>query len=197
MEGEPIIIGISGGTCSGKTTLSRRLLEEFSGRASLLSFDSYTDNEVDIEKETSLEEPKLYDFRRFAEDLSTLKNGGSVEIIYNAHDVQGPLETLIIPSRPIIICEGFLIFHTPQVRDMIDHRYFIDLPESVIRARRQQRREIDNYWNEFPYIDRVLIPAHQQYVLPQKNYAHHILDGQLPKESLFQELMIYLRQNGI
>lgn len=197
MEREPIIIGISGGSCSGKTTLGMRLREEFLDKALLLPFDSYMDDRVDIKKISSFEEPELYDFRRFVADLSTLRRGASIELVYNAHDVQGSLETLLIPPKPIIICEGFLIFHDLEARNMVEHRYFIDVPDSVLSSRRQQRRELNNYWNEPEYIDRVLIPAHHQYVLPQRNYAHQVLDGRLPRETLFQQLMTSLGQRGV
>lgn len=189
------LIGIAGGTCSGKTTLIKNLAARFGGAASFLGFDEYFigSDKYDLDKITNFEDPKLYNYTKFTEDLKKLKRGESLQIRANSRESSesGRTQTTI-PSSPIIIVEGFLIFYYSQARDLFDHRIFIELPDAEILARRFGRTKGTKHWDSHEYIQNKIIPYHHKYVEPQREYADLVIDGMDSTDDISTEVIGYL-----
>lgn len=181
-----MIIGIAGGTGSGKTTLTEHLRERFGEGISVVYHDNYykRHDELTYEERCRLnyDHPDAYDTDMMVEHLEMLKNGLPIECPtydYTVHNRSGKTVT-IAPSR-VIIVEGILIFSDPALRDMMDVKIFVDTDADVRILRRISRdvqeraRSLDSVINQ--YLTTVK-PMHEQFVEPSKRYADIIvLDG--------------------
>lgn len=144
------LIGIAGGTCSGKSTLLRSLSDKLGDKVSTLSFDEYFvgSDKYDIDDITNFEDPRLYNFDKFIKDLESLKSGESLTIRANSREsAQAGIKEKIIASKSIIIVDGFLIFYRPEARRLFDKKLFIDLPDAEILKRRFARTKGTKHWD--------------------------------------------------
>lgn len=191
------LIGIAGGSCSGKTTLVRALHERLRYKITPLSFDDYfVDLEALPKAVTDFETPNLYHYDRLASDLTALKAGKTVEIQCNSDEAieEGITSRIVVPSENIVL-EGFLIFHEPKTRALFDIKIFIDIPEEELVKRRLKRGRGKEHitWNTPEYINSKVLPGHRKFVLPQKKYADVVCDGMKPTNQLLDEILIYLK----
>lgn len=186
------LVGLAGTSCSGKTTLSIELEKQLGEIATRLSFDDYYIPRSQRPNPTAPEEgPDMYDIGRFVQDLKLLKSGKSITIPANSRESgeQGITRRTIQP-KPIILVDGYLIFHDPQAREAFDHKVFIEIPEDEIVLRRQKRRHPTNpiRHDTDEYIHTRVIPVNREYVLPQKRFADTVLDGMKPISILTQQV---------
>ena len=179
-----LIIGIAGGTGSGKTTVVNQILNQLSAdEICVISQDSYykaTDN-LTYEQRTKInfDHPKSIDFDLLVSHLKELKNGNTVEQPVYSFVTHNRLEdTLITHPRKVIIVEGILIFNNLELRDMFDIKIFVhaDADERLIRRLRrdikERGRDLDEVLNRY---QDTLKPMHQQFIEPTKNYADIII----------------------
>lgn len=189
------LIGIAGGTCSGKTTLLKNLADKFGDSISVLSFDEYFigSDLYDVNTITNFEDPKLYNFDGFIRDLRLIKQGKPLTIRANSREsAENGLKQKTIASKPVIIVEGWLIYHNLEARNLFDKKIFIDLPDEEITRRRHARTKGSRHWDSHDYIQAKIIPGHRKYVEPQKAYANLILDGTRPQEELVQAAWAFI-----
>ncbi|MFA5745423.1 MAG: hypothetical protein WCX82_02140 [archaeon] len=177
----PIIIGICGRSCCGKSTTSKKLVSDFPDLIELISADKFTIsfNEqnkflIEWERPESLRIDKLIDC------IKQLKSGKSVKIpskrcteIYDKE---------IFPKK-IIIVEGFLLFTNKTLIDLFDYKFFIDVTDDQILHRRIERKENDSFLDDLDYIKRKIIPISKEYEEQQKKEA----DLVVPAEQSFKE----------
>ncbi len=186
-----MLVGICGGSCSGKTTLVKELQIRLFDKISVVSFDDYFlgKEKLDYKKITDWESPALYDYKKFIEDLNKLREGKEVRFASHSRESSelGVKERVIFP-KALTVVEGFLIFHHPVARSLFDKKIYIDLPEEEIIKRRISRRKNNSHWDSPTYIKNMLIPGHRRYVLPQKKFADLILDGREPIRSLVKKI---------
>jgi uridine kinase len=190
------LIGIAGGTCSGKTTLLNNLKSRLATGVSTLTFDEYFigSDLYNLDNITNFEDPKLYNYSKFIDDLRQLKSGQSLVIRANSRESsESDIKEKIIASKPIIVVEGFLIFHNPAARELFDKRIFIELPDDVILSRRFARTRGTKHWDSHNYIQNKIIPYHHKYVEPQRNYADYILNGIKSQEEMLEEVINFLK----
>ena len=181
------IIGIAGGSGSGKSTFARRLTEKFPDSISLVSCDNYyrAHDDIPLEERRKLnyDAPEALEFDLMVSQLKALKRGEAVDCpvydfaLHNRSD-----KILRIDPRPVIIVDGILILSDPALRETFDLRIYVetDADERILRrARRDMEvrgRKIDDIMAQ--YLTTVK-PMHEQYVEPSKKHADLILNGGL------------------
>ena len=183
---DTMIIGIAGGTGSGKTTLTEKLKAEFGEDVSVLYHDNYykSHSEMPYEERTRLnyDHPDAFETDLMIRDIQALRRGETVRCPvydYTIHDRSG--ETVEVRPTKVIIIEGILIFENQALRDLMDIKIFVDADADVRILRRIMRdvkkrgRSLDSVVNQ--YLTTVK-PMHQQFVEPSKRYADIVvLDG--------------------
>ena len=179
-----LIIGISGGTGSGKTTVANRILE--SVKASEVVFiqqDSYYRNLKDLPLDyrhvANFDHPDAIDNDLLVNHIRKLRAGESVELpIYDFRTHTRANETRFVEPRPIVIVEGILIFADPRLLEQFDIKVFVDTPDDIRFIRRLQRdmnergRTLESVIEQ--YVGTVR-PMHMQFVEPSKRYADVII----------------------
>jgi uridine kinase len=178
-----MIVGIAGGTGSGKTTITDRLVEKFGGNVSVVHHDNYykAHHNMTYEERCLLnyDHPDSFDTDMMIEHLQQLKEGKSIECPiydYTIHDRSD--QTVTIEPTRVIIVEGILIYADPRVCDQIDVKIFVDTDADVRILRRIQRdvqergRSLESVINQ--YLATVK-PMHEQFVEPSKRRADVII----------------------
>lgn len=176
---DTMVIGIAGGTGSGKTTLTVRLKEKFGEDVSVLYHDNYYKSHSDMpfeeRKKLNYDHPDAFDTQRMVEDLQALCRGETIQsptYDYTIHD-RSEVTVEVRPTK-VVIVEGILIFENQALRDLMDIKIFVDTDADVRILRRIMRdvkergRSLDSVVNQ--YLTTVK-PMHEQFVEPSKRYA--------------------------
>ena len=180
---KPLIIGIAGGTGSGKTTLVERLREQFGDDISVLAHDSYYKAHHDLPMEErrrlNYDHPSSFDADRMIADLEQLRAGRAIErpvYDYTIHDRTE--ETVTVPPNKVILVDGILVFEDPVLRDLMDIKIFVDTDADVrilrriLRDVKERGRSLDSVVEQ--YLSTVK-PMHEQFIEPSKRYADIIV----------------------
>lgn len=178
-----MVIGIAGGTGSGKTTITKKLVQRFAGEVSVINHDNYYKAHHDMPYEQrcrlNYDHPDAFDTDRLISDLRKLKAGQSVVCPvydYSIHDRSA--KTLLINPAKVIIVEGILIFADKALCDEMDIKIFVDADADVRILRRITRdvrdrgRSLESVVNQ--YLTTVK-PMHEQFVEPSKRNADIII----------------------
>ena len=178
-----MVIGIAGGTGSGKTTITRKLTQKFSGNISVISHDNYYKAHHDMPYEErcqlNYDHPDAFDTELLISDLRALKAGKSVVCpVYDftVHDRSS--KTMLIRPSKVIIVEGILIFANTELCREMDIKIFVDTDADIRLLRRINRdvrdrgRSLESVTNQ--YINTVK-PMHEQFVEPSKRNADIII----------------------
>lgn len=184
-------VGITGGSCSGKTTLEHNLTAKFGDRLALFPFDDMFVGRSALAGKTitDWEDPDLYRWDDFVGHMRDLKEGRAVTIIAKSRESKAAgIDTRRIEPRPIVAVVGFLTLHHPEVRKLFDTTIYLDVPEDEIIRRRTARANPDSPWDSAEYIHGMLIPGHRRVVVPQLEFADHVLDATAPPEQLAGEI---------
>lgn len=182
-----IIIGIAGGTGSGKTTLTEKLRDHFgANEVSVLNHDSYykRHDELPYEERCKLnyDHPDAFDTDLMVEDLKTLCAGQTIHCpVYDYTIHNRSKDTVEVRPTKVVIVEGILIFHPKELRDLMDIKIFVDTDADVrilrhiLRDVKERGRSLDSVISQ--YLNTVK-PMHQQFVQPSRQYADIVvLDG--------------------
>ena len=179
-----IIIGIAGGTGSGKTTLTERLRDHFGqNEVSVINHDSYykRHDELPYDERCKLnyDHPDSFDTELMVQHLQALRRGEAVEVpVYNYAIHNRSDQTITVRPAPVIIVEGILIFASPELCDLMDLKVFVDTDADVRILRRIVRdvkargRTLDSVVTQ--YLTTVK-PMHEQFVEPSKRKADLII----------------------
>jgi uridine kinase len=179
-----MIIGICGGTGSGKTTVANRILESVNARdVAFIQQDSYYRNlkdlPLDYRQAVNFDHPDAIDNDLLVHHIRKLKAGGSVELpLYDFKTHTRQVETVLIEPKPIVIVEGILIFVDPRLLEQMDIKVFVDTPDDIRFIRRLRRdiaergRTIDSVIEQYL---KTVRPMHMQFVEPSKRYADVII----------------------
>ncbi|MBQ2933810.1 MAG: uridine kinase [Clostridia bacterium] len=182
---KPYIIGIAGGSGSGKSTFAERIKNAFPKHVSLISCDNYylPHDELPLEERAHLnyDAPEALEFDLMVQHLEKLKNGQAALCpVYDfTRHTRSDMVREIKP-RPIILIDGILIFHDEALRDCMDLKIYVetDADERILRrARRdmvERGRDLDSVIDQ--YLSTVK-PMHNTYVKPTKVFADIILNG--------------------
>ena len=181
--GDVITIGIAGGTGSGKTTITRRIMQEFGGDVSVVYHDNYYKRHDDLtyEERTKLnyDHPNAFDTPLLIEHLEALKAGEPVECPVYDYTVHNRSEkTVTIRPAKVIVVEGILIFAEPELCRRMDIKIFVDTDADVrilrriLRDTRDRGRDLESIVTQ--YLTTVK-PMHEQFVEPSKRNADIII----------------------
>lgn len=178
-----IVLGIAGGTGSGKTTLMRKLKETFADNISVISHDNYYKRQDDLSYEercrTNYDHPNAFDTDLMVEHIKQLKKGNSILCpVYDFSNHNRSDEFVCIEPAPILLVEGILIFSSFQLCDSMDIKVYVDTDADVrilrriIRDVKKRGRTLDSVVAQ--YLTTVK-PMHEQFVEPSKRRADLII----------------------
>lgn len=179
-----MIIGISGGTGSGKTTVANRILESVSANEVVfIQQDSYYRNledlPLDFRQVANFDHPDAIDNDLLVEHVRQLRAGEPIDLpLYDFKTNARMAETRRVDPKPIVIVEGILIFAEPRLLELMDIKVFVDTPDDIRFIRRLRRdiaergRTLDSVIDQ--YVETVR-PMHMQFVEPSKRYADVII----------------------
>lgn len=179
-----LIIGIAGGTGSGKTTVVNKILNSFpAGEVAVIPQDSYYKDSSHVPPEErskiNFDEPAAIEWTLLADHLQKLRNGESIDMpTYSYLTCTRQEETVRVEPRDVVIVEGILVLNDPCLRDMMDVKVFVDadaddrlirvIARDCISRGRTPQMVIDRYQD-------VLKPMHCQYIEPSKRFADIIV----------------------
>ena len=180
---DPMIIGIAGGTGSGKTTITKKIVERFGGKVTVLYHDDYYrerhDLTIEERRKMNYDHPDAFDNELFLSDLDRLKRGEDVfSPVYDYAIYDRSDETKPVPFAPVIVVEGILIYENRELCDQMDIKLFVDTDADVRILRRIRRDVRDRGRSLESVIDQYLTtvkPMHEQFVEPSKRYADLII----------------------
>ncbi len=188
-----LVIGIAGGTGSGKTTVVNNILRDLNAESVIvISQDNYYKDHPELSfderSKINFDHPRSIDFELLKEHVALLKNGVSIEQpVYSFITHSRKEETILTHPQSVIIVEGILVLTDPDLRDLFDVKIFVhaDSDERLIRRVRrdiQERgRDLDEVLTRY---QKTLKPMHQQFIEPSKNYADIIIPNMKKKNSV-------------
>ena len=183
MNNDILVIGIAGGTGSGKTTLMNNLIERFGDVVTVVSHDNYYRrlDELTYEERCLLnyDEPAALETDLMAYHLDLLRHGQAIDCpVYDFTVHNRSQETVHIVPRKVIIVEGILIFENKPLRDLMDIRIFVDTDADVRLCRRIKRdvnkrgRSLESVLQQY---QETVKPMHERYVEPSKKFANIVV----------------------
>ena len=200
-----LIIGIAGGTGSGKTTVVNQIVKEFANDdVGIISQDSYyKDNKhLSLEERAKInfDHPRAIDFDLLYEHLTKLKNGETIEQpVYSFVQHTRTGDTILTHPRKVMIVEGILIFNDNRLRNLFDVKIYVhaDSDERLIRRVRrdinERGRTVDEVLSRY---QSTLKPMHEQFIEPTKAYADLIIPNDR-RNKVAIDVIISLIKNNI
>ena len=180
----PLILGIAGGTGSGKTTIAEKVKDYFNSHGAYIPHDRYYKDQskktMEERVKTNYDHPNALQTSLFVKHLQDLLKGKTVRIPeydFTNHTRNKNVTTKVTPSQLIII-EGILIFHDEALRDLIDIKIFVDVPADIRILRRAKRdieergRTLESCYAQYIAYAR---PMHEKFVEPSKEFADIIV----------------------
>lgn len=189
----PFLIGVAGGSSSGKTTVAERLAElAGEGSLALIKLDSYyveLDLPYDERAAFNFDHPDAFDWPLLNDHLAALSAGASVPVpVYDFADHNRTGETRPVHPARIVVVEGILVLWEPTLRERFDLRVFVDTDSDLRLVRRIERDVAERGRTVQSVLDQYLTtvrPAHEQFIEPSKRYADVIIpNGGLNRPAL-------------
>lgn len=206
----PIIIGVAGGSGSGKTTVCNKIFEYFSGKSiAMIEHDSYYRDQSDISfeerLETNYDHPFAFDTDLMVEQLKKLQNNEDIEVpVYDYARHTRSDKTITVESKDVIIVEGILILEDERLRDLMDIKIYVDTTADLRIIRRIQRdmqergRSLDSVIDQYLSVVREM---HDQFVEPSKKYANIIIPegghNKVAIDLVITKIRMILHERGI
>jgi uridine kinase len=201
------IVGIAGGTASGKTTIVRRIKEKFGDDIVVINHDSYYKAHDDLSYEDrsrlNYDHPASFDTDLMIADVKKLKNNEAIDMPVYDYTIHNRADAIVhVVPKKVIIIEGILILENKELRDLMDIKVFVDTDADERLMRRIRRdmveraRSIESILTQY---SETVKPMHEQFVEPSKKYADIIIPRggeNLTGISILQEhLNLVLNQN--
>jgi uridine kinase len=184
MISRPLLIGLAGGTGSGKTSVTRAIVDNLPlGSVAVLEHDSYYKDQSHLSFEerlaTNYDHPFAFDTPFLIQHLTSLLQGQDIQRpTYSFVEHTRLSETVLVESRPVVILEGILILEDQRIRDLLDIKVYVDTDADVriirriIRDLRERGRTLELVVDQYLGVVR---PMHMQFVEPTKRYADVII----------------------
>lgn len=195
-----VIVGIAGGTASGKTTVVQKMSEFFPNEISVICHDYYylAHDEMTYEERSHLnyDHPCAFETERLVEDIRRLKNGEAIDCPQYDFTVHNRAEGVLhIEPKPVIIVDGILVLEDERLRDLMDVKIFVDtdaderLKRRLIRDMKERGRSIESILSQYT---NTVKPMHEQFVEPSKRYADIIIPRGGKNEAALEMLRNYM-----
>ena len=178
------IIGIAGGTGSGKTTVVKQIVKALPPHcAAVVPLDSYYNDTTGLtpeeRKQINFDHPDAFDWKLLTEQIKKLKNGEAIEQpTYSYIESNRQKETIHVEPKPVIIIEGIMALHNKKLRDMMDLKIFVDT-DSDVRLMRNIRRDVVERGRTVDMVlehyETAVKPMHEQFIEPTKKFADLII----------------------
>lgn len=190
----PYLIGVAGGSNSGKTTIAERLAELIgSEHLSLIRLDSYyisrSDQPIEERAAANYDHPDAFDWELLNDHLAALTAGGTVDVPvydYTIHDRSDRVDA--VTAARVIVVEGILVLWEPRLRERFDLKIFVDTPADLRIIRRLRRDVAERGRTPESILDQYLTtvrPSHELFIEPSKRYADVIVpEGGLNRPAL-------------
>ena len=178
------IIGIAGGTGSGKTTVVKKIVEALPPHyVAVVPLDSYYNDTSHMTEEErkaiNFDHPDAFDWKRLTKQLNDLRSGKAIKQPTYSYILSNRLpETIHVEPKPVIIIEGIMTLIDKKLRNMMDLKIFVDTDSDERLIRNIERDTIDRGRTVSMVVDRyrkVLKPMHEQFIEPTKRYADLII----------------------
>ncbi len=205
---DTIMIGIAGGTGSGKSTLTKHIKNRFGDAVSVINHDSYYKDQSDLTFEqrvrTNYDHPNAFDTELLVRHLKELKAGRPILCpVYSYVEHNRTSETVEIRPTSVVVLEGLLIFQEPEIRNLLDIKIYVDTDADVrilrriIRDVKERGRSLESVVEQ--YLTTVK-PMHEQFIEPSKRYADLIiLEGghnQVALDMIMQRIENHIARQG-
>ncbi|MFC7441918.1 uridine kinase [Laceyella putida] len=180
---KPVVIGVAGGSGSGKTTVARKLVEQFADSVVYLEQDSYYKDQshlsLEERQQTNYDHPLSFDTNLLIEQLTQLLHYQTIDKpVYDYTLHTRARETVKLEPKDVIILEGILILDDERLRNMMDIKIFVDT-DADVRILRRIERDIKERGRTFESVMKqylnVVRPMHLQFIEPSKRYADLII----------------------
>jgi uridine kinase len=199
-----LIVGIAGGSGSGKTTVVRKIIERLpAGEVAVISQDSYyRDNShlpIDLRQEINFDHPRSLEFRLLVEHIKKLKQSNPIQQpIYSYLTCTRQKETIEVKPRDVIIVEGILVLTNSQLRNLMNVKVFVDadaddrLARIICRDILERGRSVDKVLARY---EKTVKPMHLQFIEPTKRFADIIIPQGGNNEVGINVLASIIKQN--
>lgn len=205
---QPIIIGIAGGSGSGKTTIAHEIYKNMpEDRVLIMTQDSYYKDHPDMSKEErdkiNFDHPDAFDMKLLVQQLKQLLNRQPIEMpIYDFPTHLRSKKTIHVKPADIIILEGILVLSDPALRDLMSIKVYVDTDDDIRLIRREVRDMHERGYSLDYIIDQYLTtvkPMYNQFVEPSKRYADIIVpeggENNVAIDMLSTKIRSVLREN--
>jgi uridine kinase len=202
MMNRPYIVGITGGSASGKTMFLQSLINAFSPEEiSLVSQDNYYkprhEQPVDENGIYNFDTPQSIDFELYARHIKDLRNGKQViKQEYTFNNPNAIPKMLTFQPAPVIVVEGIFVFYFPEIAHLLDLKVFIDAAEHIKLKRRIVRDKDERGYDLEDVLYRYekhVMPTYEKYIAPFKSDADIIIPNNLHFEKALDMLIIFLK----
>lgn len=183
MSDDIYVIGVAGGTASGKTTIVNIIKDYFGDDIELINHDCYykAHDDMPFEERSHLnyDHPNSFDTNLLVKDVIDLKNGKTIERpVYDYSIHNRAKETVTVFPKKILMLEGIMIFEDVHLRDLMDLKIFVDadaderLMRRILRDMEERGRSVESILTQYR---ETVKPMHEQFIEPSKRYADIII----------------------
>lgn len=199
-----LIIGIAGGTGSGKTTVVKKIVESLpAGSVAVIPQDSYYNDQsslpLEVRKKTNFDHPDAFDWSLFEHQIAELRQGRAIEQPTYSYLVCTRLpETIHVEPQDVIIIEGIMSLYDKELRDLMDLKVFVDAEPDERLLRVISRDMVERGHPLEMLIDKyrdVLKPMHDQFIEPTKQYADIIVPNGGNNQKAIDILTMYIHRH--
>jgi uridine kinase len=199
---KPFIVGITGGSASGKTLFLERLLSSFEPvEVCLISQDNYYKprhlQPIDAQGVHNFDTPHSIDFEQYAADIRKIQDGETVlREEYTFNNAAKTPKILSFVSAPVVVVEGIFVLYYPELADLLDLKIFIDAKDHIKLKRRIIRDKIERGYDLDDVLYRYemhVMPTYEKYIKPFKNEADLIVPNNSSFDMALDVIRTYLR----
>lgn len=202
---KPFIVGITGGSASGKTLFLERLLSTFDpGEVCLISQDNYYRprhlQPIDGQGIHNFDTPHSIDFEQYAADIRKIQSGETVyREEYTFNNAAKTPKMLTFASSPVVVVEGIFVLYYPELADLLDLKIFIDASDHIKLKRRIIRDKVERGYDLDDVLYRYemhVMPTYEKYIKPFKNEADLIVPNNSNFDKALEVIRTYLRSRS-
>lgn len=203
MKKRPVLIGITGGSGSGKTTFIKELRSLYTPEeVCIISQDDFyhprQEQKKDREGVINFDLPSSVDLKKFAESIRSLIKGRAIALQeYNFNNKAQKPRTLHFLPAPVIVVEGLFIFHIPALKSMLDLKIYIEAKENLKVIRRIKRDQVERNYplDDVLYrYEKHVLPAFERFILPHKDDVDLIINNNTSFSPALKVLQGYINQ---